>query len=101
MSTFTRGGLAAAARSFCSCSPRRGEIITAKPPGVPSLTPSTPFASYGTRPQASWSGASIASGLLVIDETTPSAPRFHAASRTTAASPPEASTTRPFTSRPA
>jgi len=45
MSTFTRSGPAAAASCFWSSSPRRGETITPKAPGVPSFTPSTPFAS--------------------------------------------------------
>jgi hypothetical protein len=74
--------------------------MTAKPPDVPSFTPSMLLASYGTWPQASWSGASIASGRFVIDDTIPSAPRFHTASRTTVDRLPEASTTRPLTSRP-
>ena len=74
--------------------------MTAKVEGVPSLTPSTSLASKGRRPQATWSGASNASGRFVADERIPRAPRFHTASFMTGVGDPEASTTLPLTSLP-
>src|SRR5262249_23388433 len=100
MSILVVKGFPAATRSFWTFRARRGEIITAKVEGVPSFTPSTSFASNGSRPHATSAGASNAFGRLVDHDRMPRAPRFQTASFMTALGDPEARTIFALTSLP-